>query len=137
MARYGSDKPDLRFGMELQDCSALFAGGEFQAFAQTVAAGGAVKGLRVPGAGGMSRKELDDLTAEAKQAGAKGLVWIKVNPDGLQSPVAKFIQGIQARLARDAGRRRGRPAAAGGRHARRRGHRARAPARGPGAAGST
>jgi len=46
----------------------------------------------------MSRKELDDLTAEAKQAGAKGLVWIKVNPDGLQSPVAKFIQGIQARL---------------------------------------
>ena len=55
----------------------------------------------------MSRKELDDLTAEAKQAGAKGLVWIKVNPDGLQSPVAKFIQGIQARLRRDAGRRRG------------------------------
>jgi aspartyl-tRNA synthetase len=98
MARYGSDKPDLRFGLELEDCSALFAGGEFQAFAQTVAAGGAVKGLRVPGAGGMSRKELDDLTAEAKQAGAKGLVWIKVNPDGLQSPVAKFIQGVQARL---------------------------------------
>ena len=47
MARYGSDKPDLRFGLELQDCSALFAGSEFQAFAQTVAAGGAVKGLRV------------------------------------------------------------------------------------------
>jgi aspartyl-tRNA synthetase len=98
MARYGSDKPDLRFGLELQDCSALFAGGEFQAFGQTVAAGGAVKGLRVPGAAAMSRKELDDLTAEAKQAGAKGLVWIKVNPDGVQSPVAKFIQSIQPRL---------------------------------------
>jgi aspartyl-tRNA synthetase len=97
-ARYGSDKPDLRFGLELQDCSALFAGSEFQAFAQTVAAGGAVKGLRVPGAGGMSRKELDDLTAEAKQAGAKGLVWIKVTPEGVQSPVAKFMIGIQARL---------------------------------------
>ncbi len=97
-ARYGSDKPDLRFGLELQDCSALFAGSEFQAFAQTVAAGGAVKGLRVPGAGGMSRKELDDLTAEAKQAGAKGLVWIKVTPEGVQSPVAKFMTGIQARL---------------------------------------
>ncbi len=98
MARYGSDKPDLRFGLELQDCSALFAGSEFQAFAQTVAGGGAVKGLRIPGAGGMSRKELDDLTTEAKQAGAKGLVWIKVNPDGVQSPVAKFIQGMTPRL---------------------------------------
>jgi aspartyl-tRNA synthetase len=98
LARYGSDKPDLRFGLELQDCSALFAGSEFQAFAQTVASGGVVRGLRVPGAGGMSRKELDDLTAEAKQAGAKGLVWIKVNADGVQSPVAKFIQGLQARL---------------------------------------
>jgi aspartyl-tRNA synthetase len=98
LARYGSDKPDLRFGLELQDCSALFAGSEFQAFAQTVASGGVVRGLRVPGAGGMSRKELDDLTAEAKQAGAKGLVWIKVNADGVQSPVAKFIQGLQPRL---------------------------------------
>jgi aspartyl-tRNA synthetase len=98
MARFGSDKPDLRFGLELADCSALFSGSEFQAFAQTVTSGGVVKGLRIPGAGGMSRKELDDLTTEAKQAGAKGLVWIKVNPDGVQSPVAKFIQGVQARL---------------------------------------
>jgi aspartyl-tRNA synthetase len=103
LARYGSDKPDLRFGLELQDCSALFAGSEFQAFAQTVASGGVVRGLRVPGAGAMSRKELDDLTAEAKQAGAKGLVWIKVNADGVQSPVAKFIQGLQARLIESLG----------------------------------
>ena len=72
MARFGSDKPDLRFGLELQDVSALFAGGEFQAFAQVVAGGGAVKALRIPGAGSMSRKELDDLTAEAKQAGRQG-----------------------------------------------------------------
>src|SRR5215831_84387 len=98
MTTYGSDKPDLRFGMELTDVSPLFAGGEFQAFAQLVAGGGVVKALRVPGAGGMSRKELDDLTAEAKQHGAKGLVWIKVNPDGLQSPVSRFIQGIQQPL---------------------------------------
>jgi aspartyl-tRNA synthetase len=98
MARYGSDKPDLRFAMELADVSSLFAGGEFQAFAELVASGGAVKALRVPGAGGMSRKELDDLTSGAKQAGAKGLVWIKVNPDGLQSPVAKFIRTIQEPL---------------------------------------
>src|SRR5262245_56544187 len=98
MGRFGSDKHDLRFGLEWVDCSALFASSEFQAFAQTVAGGGVVKGLRIPGAGSMSRKELDDLTAEAKQAGAKGLVWIKVNPDGVQSPVARFIQDVQGRL---------------------------------------
>ncbi|MBI5628955.1 MAG: aspartate--tRNA ligase [Candidatus Rokubacteria bacterium] len=98
LARYGSDKPDVRFAMELRDVSVLFAGGEFQAFAQVVAGGGAVKALRVPGAAGMSRKELDDLTAEAKQLGAKGLVWIKVTPEGLQSPVAKFLHLVQERL---------------------------------------
>ena len=98
MGRYGSDKPDLRFDMELVDVSALFTGGEFEAFAQIVAGGGVVKGLRIPGAATLSRKELDDLTSEAKQAGAKGLVWIKVNPDGAQSPIAKFIQGIRGPL---------------------------------------
>jgi len=98
MARFGSDKPDLRFGLELQDVSALFVDGEFQAFAQVVAGGGAVNALRIPGAGSMSRKELDDLTAEAKQAGAKGLVWIKVTAEGLSSPVAKFLSAVQERL---------------------------------------
>jgi len=98
MARFGSDKPDLRFAMELQDVSALFVGGEFQAFAQVVAGGGAVKALRIPGAGGMSRKELDDLTAEARQAGAKGLCWIKVTAEGVNSPVAKFLGAVQERL---------------------------------------
>ena len=98
MARFGSDKPDLRFGLELQDVSALFVDGEFQAFAQVVAGGGAVKMLRIPGAGSMSRKELDDLTAVAKQAGAKGLVWIKVTAEGLNSPVAKFLSAVQERL---------------------------------------
>jgi aspartyl-tRNA synthetase len=91
--RFGSDKPDLRFGMELADVSALFREGAFQAFAQAVAAGGAVKALRVPGAGGMSRKDLDDLVAEAKQAGARGLVWVKAAPEGIQSPIAKFLGG--------------------------------------------
>ncbi len=98
MARFGSDKPDLRFGLELSDCSDLFKAAEFQAFAQVVAAGGAVKGLRVPGGGGMSRKDLDDLTETAKGHGAKGLVWVKVNPDGLQSPVARFLEPVKAQL---------------------------------------
>ncbi len=98
VARYGSDKPDLRFGMELCDVSDLFAGGEFQAFTQVVAAGGVVKGLRVPGAAGTSRKELDELTAEARQLGAKGLAWLKVTVEGVQSPIAKYLQAVQEQL---------------------------------------
>ncbi len=98
IARFGSDKPDLRYGLELSDCSDLFKAAEFQAFAQVVGAGGAVKGLRVPGGGGTSRKDLDDLTEASKRHGAKGLVWVKVNPDGLQSPVARLLEPLKAAL---------------------------------------
>jgi aspartyl-tRNA synthetase len=98
MERFGSDKPDLRFGMELQDVTALFRDGEFQAFRQVAAAGGVVKAVRVPGAGGLSRKEADDLVATAKTWGAKGLVWIKVTEGGLQSPVGKFLEPIRPAL---------------------------------------
>jgi aspartyl-tRNA synthetase len=103
MERFGSDKPDLRFDMELVDVSELFRGGEFQAFAQVTAAGGVVKALRVPGAGGLSRKEADDLVATAKTWGAKGLVWVKVTPEGFQSPVAKFLEGIRPALTQALG----------------------------------
>jgi aspartyl-tRNA synthetase len=98
MARYGSDKPDLRFDMELVDLGDLFAGGEFQAFAQVVAGGGVVRGLRVPRAGGLSRKEADEIVATARAFGAKGLVWIKVTEQGLQSPVVRFVEPIKAAL---------------------------------------
>jgi aspartyl-tRNA synthetase len=98
MDRYGSDKPDLRFGMELADVTDLFRGGEFRGFADVVAAGGVVKALRVPGAGGLSRKEADDLVATAKTWGAKGLVWVKVTEDGVQSPVARFLEPIRPAL---------------------------------------
>jgi aspartyl-tRNA synthetase len=98
MARFGSDKPDVRFGLELVDVTALFSGGEFQAFRQVVEGGGIVKALRVPGAGGLSRKEADDLVATAKAWGAKGLVWVKVTEAGLQSPVARFLEPIRAAL---------------------------------------
>ena len=101
--RFGSDKPDLRFDMELVDVSELFRGGEFQAFAQVTAAGGVVKALRVPGAGGLSRKEGDDLVATAKIWGAKGLVWVKATPEGFQSPVAKFLEGIRPALTQALG----------------------------------
>jgi aspartyl-tRNA synthetase len=98
MARFGSDKPDLRFGLELTDLTDLFRRAEFQAFAQVAAEGGAVKGLRVPGAGGLSRKEADDLVATAKVWGAKGLVWVKVTDAGLQSPVARFLEPVRPAL---------------------------------------
>ena len=83
--RYGSDKPDLRFGLELTDCSELFRDGAFQVFAQAVAQGGAVQALTVPGAG-FSRKDLDDLVERAKGAGAKGLVWVRVGEGDAPEP---------------------------------------------------
>lgn len=75
LARYGSDKPDLRYGMELIDLSALVANSDFAVFRDALSTGGHVKGIRVPGVGGYSRKQLDDVVALARQAGAKGLLW--------------------------------------------------------------
>jgi aspartyl-tRNA synthetase len=95
--RYGSDKPDLRFGLELVDCSALFREGAFQVFAQTVARGGAVKALTVPDPG-FSRKELDDLVEQAKAQGARGLVWVRVSDGGLQSPAGRHLEPVRAAL---------------------------------------
>jgi aspartyl-tRNA synthetase len=87
MERFGSDKPDTRFGMELVELTELFAATEFNAFKAPC-----VKGLRVEGGAERTRKQLDDLTDTAKRYGAKGLVWMKVEPDGtLASPVAKFL----------------------------------------------
>ncbi len=89
MDRFGSDKPDLRFGMELVELTAVFAATEFKAFASAAA----IKGLRVAGAAAdFGRNKLDGLTDRAKALGAKGLVWLKVGGDGtLDSPVAKFL----------------------------------------------
>ncbi len=95
--RYGSDKPDLRFALELSDCSDLFRDGAFQVFARAVAQGGAVKALTVPGAG-FSRKDLDDLVEQAKGSGAKGLVWVRVGDGPLQSPAARFLEPVRSAL---------------------------------------
>ncbi|HUS60548.1 MAG TPA: aspartate--tRNA ligase [Acidimicrobiales bacterium] len=85
--RFGSDKPDLRFGMELTDLTAIFAATGFKGFQSE-----AVKGIRVPGEAGTARSKLDALTDRAKSLGAAGLVWIKVEDGGeLTSPVAKFF----------------------------------------------
>jgi aspartyl-tRNA synthetase len=89
MNRYGSDKPDLRFGMELVDLTEVFSATEFKAFAGAAV----IKAIRVPGAAGdYGRNKLDALTDRAKKLGAKGLVWLRVGDAGaLDSPVAKFL----------------------------------------------
>ncbi|MDQ3604272.1 MAG: aspartate--tRNA ligase [Actinomycetota bacterium] len=91
MDRFGTDKPDIRFGLEIGDVSQLAADSEFKVFKGTVESGGSVRGIAVGGLGDLTRKELDDLTAVATSGGAKGLAHFMVQADGLTSPVAKFF----------------------------------------------
>jgi aspartyl-tRNA synthetase len=91
MERFGSDKPDLRYGMELIDLGDIFAGTEVKVFRSVLDAGGAVKSLVVGGRGDLARKELDAIVDEAKSLGAGGLVWVAVTEDGLRSPLDKFF----------------------------------------------
>ena len=91
MNRFGSDKPDMRFGLELKDFSAALRNCQAKVFAAALQKGGVVKGICVPKGGEMSRKELDDLTPFVATFGAKGLAWTKITADGWQSPIAKFL----------------------------------------------
>ena len=91
MARYGLDKPDTRFGLELKEVTDIVKDSGFKVFASVAAKGGLVKALNAKGCIDMSRKEIDDLTAFAAIYKAKGLAWIKVREDGWQSPIAKFF----------------------------------------------
>ena len=92
MSRYGSDKPDLRYGMELADLGPVFAKTGFRAFAGALEAGGVIKAMAVPGGGQLSRKELDDLVTQVKGTGAAGLVWLVVEEAGaVRSPVEKHL----------------------------------------------
>jgi aspartyl-tRNA synthetase len=84
--RYGTDKPDMRFGMLLRDLSDVFADSEVKAFSAPT-----VKAIRVPGGGSYSRAQLDELTDQAKALGAKGLAWFRITAEGLDSPLAKFL----------------------------------------------
>lgn len=92
MDRYGIDKPDTRFGMEIQDLKSIVTGSGFKVFDDVLARGGIVRGIAVPKGGTFSRGQFDKLTDMAKRAAAKGLVWIKAEADGTySSPVAKFF----------------------------------------------
>ncbi|KRT65800.1 MAG: aspartyl-tRNA synthetase, aspartyl-tRNA synthetase [Candidatus Dadabacteria bacterium CSP1-2] len=92
MLKYGNDKPDTRFGLELYDITEIFMNSGFKVFGDAIKRGGIVKALNLKGkASDFSRKELDDLVEFAKSLGAKGLAWIKVTGDEWQSPITKFL----------------------------------------------
>ena len=91
MAKYGLDKPDLRFGLELADVGSAFAQTEFGVFRSALEAGGAILALRYPGGAALSRRDFDALTETAKQFGGKGMVWIALGSDGTKSSAAKFL----------------------------------------------
>ncbi|MGB3329477.1 MAG: aspartate--tRNA ligase, partial [Thermomicrobiales bacterium] len=91
MDRFGNDRPDLRFGMELQNVSDALQGTGFKAFAGVLASGGQVKAIVVPGCAGYTRREIDEITELAKRAGAKGLATIALTDEGVKSPIAKFL----------------------------------------------
>ena len=97
MARFGSDKPDVRFGLELVDLSEIVKDSAFKVFASAVESGGQVKAINVKGAANnYSRKDIDALGEFASIYGAKGLAWLKVDEEGLKGPIAKFFEGEAA-----------------------------------------
>lgn len=99
MARYGSDKPDTRFDMELIDVASVVKDCDFKVFQNALANGGHVKALNAKGAGAeYSRKDMDQLGQYVSQFGAKGLAWLKVEADGLKGPIAKFLTDVTDEL---------------------------------------
>lgn len=95
MRRFGSDKPDQRFGLELKDITAVARQAEFKVFAEAANAGGLVKGMAVPGGASFSRQEIDSLIAASQKFGAKGMAWFKVAAQGLESNLTKYFTPAQ------------------------------------------
>ncbi len=91
MDRYGSDKPDLRFGMELVNVTEAFSTSSFQVFQSTISSGGELKAIVVPASANWSRKEVETWVHEAQTLGAKGLAWLALKADGIKGSVAKFV----------------------------------------------
>jgi aspartyl-tRNA synthetase len=93
VSRYGTDRPDIRFGFELNDLTGIVKDAGFKVFREVVEKGGVVKAINAKGCATFSRKDLDDLTAFAGNYGAKGMAWVKIKEDGeWQSPIAKFFK---------------------------------------------
>ena len=103
MLRYGSDKPDLRYGLEIADVSELVRGSEFAVFKGALEAGGCVRALACPGAAALSRKDLDELAEFAKEWGGKGLAYLLLEEGGeVRSPIAKFLSETELAGLREA-----------------------------------
>jgi aspartyl-tRNA synthetase len=98
MNRYGTDKPDLRFGLEIKDVTDIAAASGFKVFKSVADSGGSVKALRVPGCAGYSRKQIDELEAAAKIYGAKGLAWMKVT--GAENPEAQKALALDGGISK-------------------------------------
>ena len=99
MLKYGNDKPDTRFGLELYDITEIFMNSGFKVFSDAIKRGGIVKALNLKGkASDFSRKELDDLVEFAKSLGAKGLAWIRITGDEWQSPITKFLTETEKKV---------------------------------------
>ena len=102
LARFGSDKPDMRFGLELVDVTPIVADSGFKVFASVARSGGAVKGLCAPGCGDLGRAQIDKLTEFVKEHKAKGLAYFPVTENGLEGPIAKFFSEEELANLREA-----------------------------------
>ncbi len=91
MEKYGTDKPDIRFGLDMVDLTEVFASSEFKVFANAARSGGAVKAINAKGAAAQSRKFFDDAEAFAKEEGAKGLAWVALRDGDIRGPIVKFL----------------------------------------------
>jgi aspartyl-tRNA synthetase len=91
MERFGSDRPDMRFALEIFDATEIFRGSEFGIATSAIKSGGRVRGIRIPGGAALSRKQVDDIEAIAKSAGAGGLIRLKRGAGGIEGPAAKFL----------------------------------------------
>jgi len=97
MERYGTDKPDTRFGLELKTLNKIFSRSEFKVFSEQIKSNGIITGLLAQGGGGYSRNQLDTLAEYVKNLGAAGLIWFKVKENTVESPVAKFLSEEEKR----------------------------------------
>jgi aspartyl-tRNA synthetase len=95
--RFGSDKPDMRFGLELKDFTEALRNSQARVFVSAIKSGGVVKGIRIPKGAELSRKDLDDMTPYVATFGAKGIAWTKLTEEGWQSPIAKFLSDAEQR----------------------------------------